>query len=69
MRLNFNSIKTHTQNILINLLQFSFHFQNVQNHLQRFYNNTVKKRVNIYVFMQINDFNDIVYEYKKVQTK
>ena len=36
MRLNFNSIKTHTQNILINSLQFFLHSQNVQNHLQRF---------------------------------
>ena len=55
VRLNFDSIKTHTQNILIDSLQFFSHSQNVQNHLQRLFNDIVKKHVHVHVFMQVDD--------------
>ena len=41
----------------------------MQNHLQRFFNNTVKKYVRVHVFMQIDDIQNIAHEYKKIQTK
>ena len=66
MRLNFDSIKTHIQNILINSLQFFFYFQNVQNHLQHFFDDIVKKHVRVHVFMQIDDIQNIAHEYKKI---
>ena len=69
VRLNFDSIKTHTQNILINSLQSFFHFQNVQNHLQHLFDNIVKKYVHVHVFMQTGDIQDIAHKYKKIQTK
>ena len=50
-------------------MQFLFHSQNVQNHLQRFFDNIIKKHVCVHVFMQADDIQNIAHKYKKIQTK